>query len=54
MESHRELERYDSLGAPLGAGIGTRLAIDQQRASGNRVYGLIHTSPAPRLRRAPR
>jgi hypothetical protein len=50
----RELERYDSLGAPLSAGTGTSLAIDQQRASGNRVYGLIHTFPAPRMRRAQR
>jgi hypothetical protein len=50
----RELERYDSLGAPIGAGITTSLVIHQQRTIGDRVYGFIHTFPAPRLRRGPR
>jgi Lipase (class 3) len=50
----RELQNYDSLGVPLKTGVGTSLVIDQQRTAGDRVYGLIHAFPAPRLRRAPR
>jgi hypothetical protein len=50
----RELERYDPLGALAGNGVTTALVIDRQTAIDNRVVGLIHTFPAPRLRRAPR
>jgi Lipase (class 3) len=50
----RELQSYDTLGAPIGSGITTSLVIDNRRTIRGTTYGFIHVFPAPRLRRAAR